>query len=72
MMEINMPKMTSTLTEMEEQIYREFVICRMSKTLSEASIPKVVEIIMFLYHEFTLDVIETSVKRIYLKDFKTD
>lgn len=67
-----MPKMTSTLTEMEEQIYREFVICRMSKTLSEASIPKVVEIIMFLYHEFTLDVIETSVKRIYLKDFKTD
>jgi len=59
-----MPKMTSTLTEMEEIIWR----CLHNKV----SITLVRAKMKLEYSDFTEDAIENLVNSIYLKDFNTN
>ena len=59
-----MPKMTSTLTEMEIVIWQRFYNGEDIKTITSLMSQD--------YMEFSEDVIENTVKRIYLKDFRTD
>jgi hypothetical protein len=58
------PKMTSTLTELETEIWRLFKIGESSMAIYEE---------MLVDHpEFSTDVIGNLIKSIYLKNFKTE
>jgi hypothetical protein len=59
-----MAKMTSTLDEMEAVIWQRFH--------NGEDIETVTNIMIFENPEFSEDVVENIVKRVYLKDFKTD
>ena len=59
-----MPKMTSTLDEMEAIIWQRFH--------NGEDIETVTNIMVFDYTEFSKNVVENIVKQVYLKDFKTD
>jgi hypothetical protein len=59
-----MPKMTSTLTEMEAIIWQRFHNGEDIETITNLMIQE--------HPEFSEDIVETLVKSVYIKDFKTD